>query len=201
MSFSIPELVELIQADFTARSLDVVAEFGDWKVATIKGAGRVVFGVSTFNIGPPDGQRAPGVAIIPGSDPPMGARSLMTRIQTCPVWVHAKGPDDPKTPKRAELTQRAAADLLHATLAALYRVAHGSLGMGDSMGVTNGTWLRPASQEFTYGSLVTFAVEFCIPVLDDPMPYLELDPAQARTQTIALLGDGEHLVSEQPAPE
>lgn len=192
MSLSIPEIVAAVAADFAARGITAEVLFGSWKPQLHNGANRVILGLADFASAPPGPPNAPGVPFVDTPNDTRGARSLFTRVQSVKVWVHAKPPADEKDAKRSEKAQEATAKLLHATLAAMYRYAHGSFGWGG------GQWPSPEKQEFLYGSLATFVAQFHIPVLDDEHQAVTPDAAGSTTETSVVFPGGEEQDAMTP---
>lgn len=160
---SIPDLAAAVQADLQARGYPTTkALYGDWKPALHTAANHVIFGLREFELLDPLG---PGPYI---QDPQVAsqARAIYSRVQSVQVWVHAAPPVDQRDPLRAEKSQVATAALLHATVAAIWRNAVGSLS------IEKGEWPRPESQQFFYGALCTFVLKLWIPVLDDSMQFV-----------------------------
>jgi hypothetical protein len=190
---SIPEILDALRADFTERDITAETLFGGWKADYLNGGNRVVFGLSDFQSEPPGLVNAPGLRFTDDPANAAAARSLFTRVQSVNVWVHAT-PPDARDPKRSENAQRRTAELLHATLAGLYRWAHGSFAWGS------GKWLNDGEQDFVYGSLVTFVAQFSIPVLDDALQAIHVDVDGSSSETLISLDNGDIVVSVTPAP-
>jgi hypothetical protein len=190
---SIPDILDALREDFAARDITAETLFGGWKAAYLNGGNRVVFGMGDFQADAPGPANAPGLQFTDDPTNAVAARSLFTRVQSVNVWVHA-APPDPRDPKRSENAQKRTAELLHATLAGLYRWAHGSFAWGS------GRWLNDQEQDFVYGSLVTFVAQFSIPVLDDVHEAILPDADASTSETLLSLESGEFVVSVTPAP-
>jgi hypothetical protein len=189
---SIPEIVEAVSADLAARGVTATVQFGGWKVTYLTGGNRVVFSLEDFEADGPGEPNAPGVQYIT-PDNTTGARALFTRVQSVKVWVHGAAPDA-RDPKRSENAEKATAALLHVTLGAIYRVAHGSFGWGA------GKWPSDGRQDFVHGSLATFIAQFSIPVLDDEMQGIQPDGEGSTSTMVAELAAGDVTDSVTPAP-
>lgn len=195
MSLSIPEIAEAVAADLAERGHTAEVIFGGWKRDYLTGGNRVVFSLDVFESDQPGPPNAPGVQYTDDPDFTKGARSLFTRIQNCTVYVHGAAPGA-RDPDRSKKAHEATAALLHAVIAALYHVAHGSFGWGG------GKWPSDPGQDFVYGSLATFTAQISIPVLDDELRAVTLDAEGSTTQTSSVDANGEEeLVAESPAPD
>jgi hypothetical protein len=187
---SIPGIVDAIREDLSTRGYQTVEFlYGDWKESLNNGAGRVVFGLGSFDFTDPLG---PGQYPQDTNPIPTQARSLFTRVQACPIWIHAVPTCEQDDPLYAEKCQVATCQLLHAVAAALYRTATGSLSIGQ------GTWPKPERQEFVYGSLAMFVAKFDIPVLDDS--YVFATPAADLSSKTAyfVIGGQSYEASQTP---
>jgi len=189
---SIPEIVEELKADFTARGITVEIFYGSWNVEYYaKGGNRIVLGPGSYDFEAPGIPNAPGVQYIDDAHT-KAARSVCTILQTVNVWVQAT-PPDAKAPKRSEIAEKRTAALRNQTVAALYRILHGSLGYSQ------GQWPTPSEdQEFAFGSVTTFVATVGIPVLDDEYAVLFPDPDVQVTETIAVMPAGELTVAITP---
>ena len=180
---SIPDIVAAVQADIQARGFPTTTVFyGDWKASKHNGANQVIFGLRGFELTDPLG---PGPYFQDPVAKTSQARALYTRVQACQVWVHAAPPVPEGDQFRAEKCQVATCALLHAVIAALWRLATGSLSIGT------GEWPRPEKQQFVYGALATFIAKFSIPVLDDSFAFVNPN-ASASTGTAYLVVGGNH---------
>ena len=190
---SIPEIVEDLKADFPARGITVEILYGSFNVEYYaKGRNRIVLGPGTYDFEAPGIPNAPGVQIT-NDDQTTAARSVCTILQNIDVWVQATPPDKTDT-KRSENAQKATAALQNRTIAALYRILHGSLGLSQ------GEWPNPEEQEFLFGSVTKFVATVGIPVLDDEYVVLYPDPEVQITETIAVMPEGEITVALTPEP-
>lgn len=187
---SIPDIVAAVQADIQARGFPTTKVlYGDWKASEHKGANHVIFGLRGFDISDPLG---PGPYFQDPVTKLSQARSLYSRIQACQVWVHAAPPVPDTDPLRAEKSQVATCALLHAVLAALWRLATGSLS------VEKGEWPRPEKQQFVYGALATFIAKFSIPVLDDSLTFVNPDTAGSSSTAYLVVGGNSYRASKTP---
>lgn len=186
----IPDVVAAVQADIQARGYTTTKVlYGDWQPAKHTGANHVVFGLGSFEFLDPLG---PG----PYFQDPVArnsqARAIYSRVQSCPVWVYAAPPVDQKDPLRAEKSQVATTALLHATVAALWRAATGSLSL------EKGEWPHPEAQQFVYGALCTFVAKLWIPVLDDAKLFVQADAAASKKETFSVVGGVSYRVAKTP---
>lgn len=170
------ELCNLVREDLVERNVLSVEEvvYGDWqiprqgKINPIKS--RVVFslGSGNFSINEAGPQNFPGGAydyVLGSPAPVFNARSLWTIKDS--VLITVEGTSEPQRgDNSALLAQRKIIALRNLVLAAIYRVAHGSVTP------TNGQWIQPQSNEFTFGSRLQFEVLIDVPVLDDASMYL-----------------------------
>lgn len=189
MSLSIPEITIEVAADLAARGVTAEVVFGSWKKEYHNGGNRIVIGLGDYEYEPPGPANAPGVQVI---DENTAARSLMTRAQYAEVVIHAAPVGDEKDPERQTNTHKAACVLLHKTLAAMYRVAHGSFGWG------NGKWPEPERAEFVYGAVTTFRAQFAVPILDDAFQRVTVDVEGSTTTTKASFPSGDYVAAQSP---
>jgi hypothetical protein len=194
MSLSVDWLAEQVKADFQARGIVAEVLYGTEKDVHAKPGPRVIIGLDpNFEIGPPAGPNAPGVKTLPGGTE--GARSLMSRLQGVFVSVKTPPPDGSTgNPERSKLAHQLCAALLHETLAAIYRVAHGSVSFGSAQ------WQGVETADFQYPAHVKFRCVLAIPVLDIRWPKVTIE--QLTTKVYAVdPGDGsETLDAETPPP-
>ncbi|KYG11413.1 hypothetical protein BE21_57525 [Sorangium cellulosum] len=167
-------LADRVREDFTARGVEAEVVYGSEKDVRNTASRRVAIGLDTsFTLSDPEGPQTPGPFVHEGEgdDEDIVARSIATRFQSVTAWIRGF-PDQSAAPSdRALSAHTDAARLLHSTVAALYRVAHGSIRLGG------GEWVRPERSEFEYGSLVLLTLEIGIPVLDLPLGRVTVQPA------------------------
>lgn len=188
---SINDIVNAIAADFEVRGIESAVQFGGWKKDYAVGPARVVLALDTYASDAPGLPNAPGMQFTDGPGNTTAARSLFTRVQSVKVWVHGT-PPPARDPKRSENAEKATAILLHATLRAMYQIAHGSFGWGG------GEWPTDERQDFVYGSVTSFTAQFSIPVLDDEHQAVTPDAGASTTETIAVLANGDVTVAITP---
>jgi hypothetical protein len=186
----IPDVVVAVQADIQAHGFPTTKVlYGDWQPAKHTGANHVIFGLGDFEFLDPLG---PGPYFQDPVAKPSQARAIYSRVQACPVWVYAAPPVPQTDPKRAEKSQVATTALLHATVAALWRAATGSLSF------EKGAWPHPESQQFVYGSLATFVAKLWIPVLDAAAPFVQPNVAASSSETYTVVGGIQYRVAKTP---
>lgn len=166
------ELCNRVRDDLVARGVcnaqDVV--YGDWEPPrkdrvkpTVRP--RIVFGLGTgnFSIQEAGPQEFPGGAYnyTLGGPEIYNARSVWTVQDFVTITIDA-ATEIQRSDNAALTAQRATIILRNQVLAALYRVAHGSIIPGS------GQWIDPQNAEFKYGSRLQFQVAIQIPILDDP---------------------------------
>jgi len=178
---TVEDIAERVRDDMVARGI-VAAEsvlYGDMevprqavapKVATTPQAPKIVFRLAPGRIDVGDGgpPRFPGGGYdvqIGGVGPVTNHRSLYTVTDWGTVRIHATS-GVLRGDGTAVASQRIVAMLRQAVLAALYRVAHGSLIMGG------GSWLQPEQMEFKYGAAMELLFGVQVPVLDDGYQYI-----------------------------
>ncbi|MGK3961325.1 hypothetical protein WMF01_12160 [Sorangium sp. So ce1667] len=165
-------LADRVREDFEAHGVVADVVYGSDKDVRNVASRRVAIGLDAgFTLSEPEGPQTPGPFVHEDEDEDIVARSIATRFQSVTAWI--RGFPDPSTAPsdRALSAQTDAARLLHSTVAALYRVAHGSIRLGG------GEWVRPERSEFEFGSLVLLNLEIGIPVLDLPLGRVTVQPA------------------------
>jgi hypothetical protein len=181
---SIDQIVELVKVDFEERAIVARVEFGGWKKDLYTKAPLVLFDLDTYSSDEGGPANYPGPAFT-NEDETEAARTLTTRVQR--VRVHVYGaPPGKREPNRSVTAHSNAAALLHKTIAALHRIAHGSFGWGD------GEWPSDDTQDFAYGSYTRFVAEISIPVLDDA--HVVVMPTAAVMQVVSVDGAGDEEV-------
>lgn len=180
MSLSVPEIADLVAQDFAARSITAKVIYGSFEVTKHNDGNHVVIGLAdpdgAFTIEPPGLPNAPGGHPYTAGPNGLVACAIASRAQVCTAWVHQPPNPNPKAPKRLEGAQHATASLVDSTVAALWRIANGSILFGA------GKW--PGGGRVPgvlYGSLSMFNFTLFIPILDDAN--VEVFPAGAAMTT------------------
>lgn len=178
---SIDQIAELVKVDFEERGITAKVEFGGWKKDCATKAPLVLFDLDTYSSDEGGPANYPGPAFT-NEDETEASRTLTTRVQR--VIVHVYGaPPGKREPNRSITAHTNTSVLLHKTIAALYRIAHGSFGWGD------GEWPTDDTQDFTYGSYTRFVAEINIPVLDDK--HVVVTPTAAVMKVVSVDGNGD----------
>lgn len=173
--YSVRQLVTEIKADFAARGVTADVVFGTWNVGVHAGANRVVIGLGAVELnytGSKSIDKNPagfGMRVLPGNT--QAASALAMHIQNLKIWCHGIADEGTALEDIPALNHDRTVELMHATVAALYRCCGGSA----SLGLGAGEWPQEEPGDVTYGSLVTFECGLAVPVLNDKWAVVKPD--------------------------
>lgn len=166
--FSVRNLITEIQADFEPRGVTAEVLFGTWNVAQHAGANRVIIGLGGGELNYTgsksiDRNTAGFGGVRPLENGTQAASTLAFHLQTLRVWCHGIADEGTALEDIPSFNHDRTQELMHATVAAMYRACGGS----GSLGLGSIEWPEEESGDVTYGSLVTFECQLAVPVLSD----------------------------------
>lgn len=166
--YSVRNLVTEIKADFEARGVTAEVVFGTWNVAQHAGANRVVIGLGPFKLSYKGAEfidKNPsgfgGVRILPGNT--QAASAIMMHIQNLKVYCHGIADEGTALEDIPAINHDRTQELMHATVAALWRVCGGP----GAFGIESGEWLQEESGDVVFGACAVFDCAIAVPVLGD----------------------------------